>query len=114
MPGWRKQKNMCVKVLFSLHFPELLKSPASANCHSLISQEENIQKECLMKVEGLKEHTVHHPSHDFKFITCIDKERILIYSVTKSPLGFFIISLLLFKGVDWDLVSNTSCSFSPK
>lgn len=40
-----------------------------------------------MKVEGPRERTVHHPSHNFKFITCIGKESILIYSLTEAPVG---------------------------
>lgn len=69
-----------------------------------------------MKVEGPREQTVHHPSHNFKFITCIGKEIILIYSLTEAPVGkgVFFYTLLLFKAVDWNLVSNTSCSLSPK
>lgn len=40
-----------------------------------------------MKFEGPWEHTLYHPSRNFKFIVCIGKERILIYSLTKAPVG---------------------------
>lgn len=78
---------MCVKVLFSSFSTAIKKSSFSKLPKLLISQEENIQKEYLMKGEGTREHTVHHPSHNFKFITCIGKERILIYSLTEAPVG---------------------------